>query len=276
MQTDDIDRFLRTGDHDPFMTRWPGRDVMERLRRGTEALSAALLAEVRRREAQVRVTVPDAVPVDLKAFARRKLEPMVRGLFSREERDSVLAVLDQSVVFLTPATVESVIRRGSFLETAWQVANIYLAGIGAVPLGDEERCIVGMSVETTCYVSLTYFSQQAPFADYVVHEAAHVFHNTKRRTVGLRTMRRQEWLLPIAFRKRETFAYACETYSRILELGKRPADRRRLLEDLRQAPPPPDDSVDHQEYLEILTEAVGRRNGWKAILGRCSQATRGS
>ncbi len=29
----------------------------------------------------------------------------------------------------------------------------------------------------------------------------------------------REWLLDIDFRKRETFAYACEAYSRILEAG---------------------------------------------------------
>ena len=41
--------------------------------------------------------------------------------------------------------------------------------------------------------------------------------------------RRREWLLDIAFSKRETFAYACETYSRIIELAGSPAARRELL-----------------------------------------------
>ena len=39
----------------------------------------------------------------------------------------------------------------------------------------------------------------------------------ERRTVGLPETRQREWLLDIDFRKRETFAYACEAYSRILE-----------------------------------------------------------
>lgn len=45
--------------------------------------------------------------------------------------------------------------------------------------------------------------------------------------------RRREWLLDIDFRKRETFAHACETYNRILELGDTPAARTALLNDAR-------------------------------------------
>jgi len=109
-----------------------------------------------------------------------------------------------------------------------------------------------------------------------VHEAAHVFHNTKRATAGLKQARRREWLLPIDFEKRETFAYACEAYSRILEKGKRPAERQALhgrLVESEEAPP--DDQVDPEEYLAILAEAVTRRNGWKAILERCRERPRG-
>jgi hypothetical protein len=40
--------------------------------------------------------------------------------------------------------------------------------------------------------------------------------------MGLPYTRRREWPLELAFAKRETFAYACEAYSRILELGRPP------------------------------------------------------
>jgi hypothetical protein len=120
------------------------------------------------------------------------------------------------------------------------------------------------------------YAEDDPFADFVVHEAAHVFHNTKRGTVGLQETRRREWLLPIDYRKRETFAYSCEAFSRILERGKWPGDRQALLERLRKGPPPPDDRVEPEEYLDILAEAVSRRNGWKAILERCSSNGRGA
>ena len=65
------------------------------------------------------------------ATARNKFAPMVRGLFPRIEHQPVLAVLEQSVVFLTPGSIEGLIRGEGFLSTAWQLANIYLAGIGA-------------------------------------------------------------------------------------------------------------------------------------------------
>ena len=73
-----------------------------------------------------------------------------------------------------------------------------------------------LSEETTCYVSPAYFGEEDPFADVVVHEVAHIFHNCKRHKAGLRQTRRREWLLDIEFRKRETFAYACEAYACVL------------------------------------------------------------
>ncbi len=69
---------------------------------------------------------------------------------------------------------------------------------------------------------------------------------------------------------RETFAYACESYSRILARGPRPPERRALLQELKKRPTPPDERVEPAEYLEILSDAVERRNGWRAILKRCS------
>ncbi len=277
MSAEIIDLFLRTGDYDLLFLDWPGQNILEKGQRGAGALRSALLAEVRRREAEVTVPRPAALPGDdLASFARAKVEPMVRGLFPRREQEPILALLQQAMVFLTPETIEPLIRKAGLLGTAWQVANVYLTGIGAEPLGGDMGQVVGLSVDTTCYVSLAYFAEEDPFADFVVHEAAHVFHNTKRGTVGLKETRRREWLLPIDYRKRETFAYACEAFSRILEQGKRPGDRQALLERLRRGPAPPDDRVEPEEYLDILAEAGSRRNGWKAILERCSSNGRGA
>ena len=253
---------------------WPGDDVLDRMRRGHEGLIDALVSEIRRRQKPIRYTRPSCLAAeqmqDLTSFAREKLSPMVHGLFPRREWAPVLATLEKSIVFLTPETIEDVIPDVVDLRTAWDVANAHLLGIGAEPLCGEEQRIVGLSVETVCYVSEAYFTEDDPFADFVVHEAAHVFHNTKRVSIGLPEIRHQEWLLPIAFRKRETFAYAIEAYSRIRELGQTAAERRSLLADLVSRPLPADDRVDSAEYVEILTEAIGQRNGWKAILERCS------
>jgi hypothetical protein len=164
---------------------------------------------------------------------------------------------------------EELIRRES-LDTAWDIANLYLRSIGADVISENAPCIVGLSVDSTCYVSVEYFTDEDPFADYVVHEAAHIFHNVKRRTIGLKENRRCEWLLPIKFQKRETFAYACEVYSRIVALSRRLADRRNLLQELQATLSISDDRVDLAEVVEILSEAIERRNGWKIILDRCS------
>lgn len=108
--------------------------------------------------------------------------------------------------------------------------------------------------------------------DFVVHEAAPIFHNCKRRTIGLSATPRREWLLDIDYRNCETFAYACETYRRILEPGNSLAARRMLLSEIEEGPVPPDDSMDPDEYIDILREAVADRNGWKRIQRRCSPA----
>jgi hypothetical protein len=47
--------------------------------------------------------------------------------------------------------------------------------MGAPLLGPDAPKIVGLTEETTCYVSLAYFREGDPFADFVVHEAAHIF-----------------------------------------------------------------------------------------------------
>src|SRR5271166_1952324 len=91
-----------------------------------------------------------------------------------------------------------------------------------------------LSEETNCYVSHEYLNEEDRFADFVVHEAAHVFHNCKRATVGLPETRTREFLLNIDFHERETFAYACEVYSRILELADNRKDRIKLVAEVER------------------------------------------
>jgi hypothetical protein len=199
---------------------------------------------------------------------------MVCGLFPRVERQAVPALLDRAVVFLTPANLELVLQRQRWRGTAWDLANLYLGSIGAEPLGQDAPTIVGLSEETTCFVSMQYFSESDPFADFVVHELAHIFHNCKRRTAGLTVTRRREWLLDIDFRKRETFAYACEAYARIVEQTRDLARRAALAREYGRDPRISDVRVDAAEVAKILLEAAPRRNGWKVILARCAPPTR--
>ena len=230
-----------------------------------EALVAEVLARTQNRPA---TALPD--DLDFLQFTHQKFSGMVKGLFPKIEQAIVLSMLERSVIFLTPRNIVPVLREMPWLGTAWDLANLYLASHSAELLSDEAVPILGLSIETTCYVSADYFRSANPYDDFVLHEAAHVFHNCKRETLGLSHSRHREWLLEIEYRKRETFAYACEAYSRLLELGRDSKHRRDLLSELAAAPLPNDERVDGVEYLDILAEAIAARNGWKRILARCS------
>ncbi len=102
-----------------------------------------------------------------------------------------------------------------------------------------------------------------------MHEVAHIFHNCKRATLGLPHSRKKEWLLDLAFAKRETFAYACEVYSRILEQTHGKADRHTFLAQHANDLYFTGKQADQGEVYDIVTQAVEARNGWKRIHARC-------
>ncbi len=267
----EIERYLRTGDADDLADAWPG-DLMERGRLQHADLRGALVDEVRRlAKGLTHEPVPENVGV---AFTRSKVERMVRGLFSKAEQEVVLATLEKSVVYVTSETIEPIIMNHSWDRSAWDLANLYLEAVGARLLGDDAPRIVGISEETTCYVSPDYFAEDDPFADFVAHEAAHIFHNCKRRTIGLRETRTKEWLLDIEFRKRETFAYSCEAYARIAARAQSPTERRALATDYGAEVRISAERVDPAEVASIVAEAASARNGWKVILARCAPTTK--
>ena len=266
----EVERYLRTGDSDPDHAAWPGDNFFESARLAHADLENALIAEVRRRTGNWRLS--QAIrDLDVVAFTRNKVEPMVRGLFPRVEQDVVLALVERSVVFLTPDNIEAVLQKEMrWPGSAWDVANLYLGGIDAELLSEDAPRLVGFSQETTCYVSPAYFEEEDPFVDFVVHEVAHIFHNCKRRDADLVETRRREWLLDIAFRKRETFAYACEAYARILERAKTLSARAVLAGELDDDFGTGDERVGRGEVAEVVRQAAARRNGWKVILATCT------
>lgn len=266
-----IRSYLLTGESDPLYIAWPG-DLMERANRAHDDLRGALIGAVRERAAGLsHQPVPESGTV---ALTRAKVEPMVRGLFPRIEQDQVLATLEQSVVFLTSANIESILLAQRFDGSAWTIANLYLAGLRAELLADNAPHLAGLSEETTCYVSPDYFAENEPFEDFIVHEVAHIFHNCKRATIGLHETRTKVWLLDIEYRKRETFAYSCEAYARILERGMNPVERRMLAEEYGRSVSISDGRVDPNEVARVVQEAAAVRNGWKVILARCGPARR--
>lgn len=263
-----VAHFLATGESDPVGAAFPGRHALERIRACESILRAALIKEVLQRACgrEHKHTPPKT---NSTAWIRHKVAPMIRGLFRADECETVLGAAERSIVFLTRESIERILREIAYLETAWTLGNMYLHSLRAPRLSDAVTA-VGISVETTCYVSLEYFAEEDPFADYVVHEVAHIFHNCKRCTLGLPHSRRKEWLLNIAFAKRETFAYACEIYSRILEQAHGRAERVSLLAQYASSANPTDQRVEQAELQGVLADAVAARNGWKRILAGCA------
>jgi len=267
----EIERYLRTGEADMMGNAWPG-DIVERGRHQHADLRGALVEEIQRlAKGRTHEAVPDNVGVE---FTRAKVEAMVRGLFARAEQDIVLATLEKSVVYVTSETIEPIIRNHMWDRSAWDLANLFLLSVGAELLGPEAPRVVGISEETTCYVSPEYFAEDDPFADFVVHEAAHIFHNCKRRTIGLRETRTKEWLLDIEFQQRETFAYSCEAYARIVARAKDAAERRALAAEYGAERRISEGRVDPAEVASIVADAAAARNGWKVIIAQCAPTTK--
>jgi hypothetical protein len=248
---EEIEHYLLTGDCDVVACVGVG-SLREHGRTYAAALREALIDEVRDRSAGTALASLPGLPADFAPvpFARNKATPMVHGLFPRSEQEIVLATLERSVVFLTPENIEDILRDTPWPHTAWSLANLYLESLGRKPLGPDDSRVVGLGEELQCFVSPVYFAMDDRFADYVVHELAHVFHNCKR----------------------EIFAYACEAYGRILELADRPPARANLLDEHARGPLPSREEVDRAEYFDILHEAVPARNGWKRIYERCRRS----
>jgi hypothetical protein len=269
----EISHYVQTGDYDHAYRAWPEGGVLVRAQKMNAALRNALIEAVRKNTQGI--APPSGIGnIDQTALTRSKILPMVYGLFPESERSLVMSLLEKSVVFLMPENIERVLKDTPWLGTVWKLANLYLTSIGAPCLSEEAILLDGLSEETTCFVSIRYFSQNDRFADFIVHEIAHVFHNCKRMTIGLPYTRKREWLLEIEFKKRETFAYSCEAYSRIIEICSNRKQRNFLLDEYAAISRINDDRVDADEVFDILKEAVSADNGWKRILKRCSPQRR--
>lgn len=154
----EIERYLKTGDHDEYYRAWPEGGMLLRAQKVSAVLRDALIDAVRTR-ARDGVEPALALNADLEALTRAKVSPMVNGLFPRTEQAVVLSVLEKSVLFLTAENIPQVIEDCGFLNTAWKLANLYLTSIGAPCLSDEAPLLDGLSEGTMCYVSMRYFSQ---------------------------------------------------------------------------------------------------------------------
>lgn len=128
--SDEVDRYIHTGESDLLYRAWPGSGIMERASRAHDDLRGALVRAVRKRA--LGLTRPPMPQLDTIAFTRAKVEPMVRDLFPRAEQEVVLTVLERSVVFLTGANIEGILQRPGFHSTAWDLANLYLGAWASI------------------------------------------------------------------------------------------------------------------------------------------------
>lgn len=272
----ELARYLATGHHDEDgWRRYEGQTSLEQMTAHSSALRTALLRRVAELETAGQMPAPPARSLD-RFWLREKLRPMVEGFFTPDERPRILEFVENSVVFLTRDRVHRLLPELRWDHTAWSIARIWLDSINAPPLSEEAPGLLGLSEEQTCYVSLRYFAdlELDPFADYVVHEVAHLFHNNKRRTIGLPPRGRCEWMLDIGFQRRELFAYACEVYSRIAARAAGQRARRELVEAFAPEAEGFADQLEPEELVDILRQAARARNGWRAILRRCSSGPR--
>ena len=81
-------------------------------------------------------------------------------------------------------------------------------------------------------------------------------------------------MLDIEFTKRETFAYSCEAYARIVARAKSLAECRALAVEYGSKRRISAERVDTAEVASIVTDAANARNGWKEILSRCARIAR--
>jgi hypothetical protein len=268
-----IERYLRSGEYEIDHLQWPGQNIIEKSKNGHDDHVRALVAEVKKRsKGRSHAPVPH---IDLASWTRRKLTPMVHGFFPEAEREIVLRLFEKSVVFLTSDNIESVLLGQMWLRSAWDLANLYLSTVNAELLGPDAPSLLGLSQETTCYVTPEYFVDRGRIEDFVIHEGAHVFHNCKRRTAGLPETRTKEWLLLLEFSERETFAYSCEAYGWIVERSSSKSERLALSAKFAgHGFGDCDETMDPNEVNDIVQEACHARNGWKVILSRCAPEKR--
>ncbi|MGO9204275.1 MAG: hypothetical protein ACLQM8_27460 [Limisphaerales bacterium] len=102
----EVAHFLATGEADVLGRAFPDNDALERLTGYERHLRNALIEEVGRRElGHCQRWAP--ADFDPAAWTRRKVEPMITGLFPAAERPVMLDAAERSIVFLTREAAHS-------------------------------------------------------------------------------------------------------------------------------------------------------------------------
>lgn len=257
--SEEVERFITTGEHDPRFSAWEGNAV-ERRRQG-----AATLRDVLRRIVGYRAARGPArrVPADVPALVAARVTPLLHGLFGARAAP-VLALLPSRVHVVTPTNFGTVIE-GLPPRTAWDLANLVLDDIGAPPLADDTPELDGLSHAGQAWLLPRAFTEARAFSDVVVHEVAHLLHGTLRREVGWEPA--DALLLAVPPRRRETFAYACEIWSCVTRDAATQKQLHTQLSAFHATSTPADARVDRRR-LDALLDAAGAADGdagWDVI-----------
>lgn len=102
-----VEQYIQTGERNPLYSTWPG-NLLERAERGHDDLRGGLISAVKQRVAGL--PEPPVRQADSLAITRAKVEPMTRGLFPLAEQDAVLGVIERSVLFVTSANLQAILR----------------------------------------------------------------------------------------------------------------------------------------------------------------------
>jgi hypothetical protein len=122
---------------------------------------------------------------------------------------------------------------------------------------------VGVANGDLAHIKRSSRHSDDPYADVVVHEAAHLLHSLKPARLGLRPRHGQERFVDVEFRHRELFAHACEAYTRISGIKGRQA--RLTFADSMERDAVSFPREERAAVASLVRDAAGARNGWKVI-----------
>jgi hypothetical protein len=198
---------------------------------------------------------------------KEMITPLVESLFEKQYQKTIMKHLINSVVVLHKDNVYEELK-GHFEGDIIPIISIYLSSFSTEELPKIfDVNIVGKSIGTKCYVSYKYYENNQSIEDFIIHEIAHFFHNSKYECIGIKEIEDQ-FLLDIEYYKREIFAYSIEFYSKIKYLIQKGQNEKELLHEFEKLDIPNEES----KIIKILVkEALKKRDGWQYIYQECKQ-----
>ncbi len=195
---------------------------------------------------------------------RQRIEPMVCGLVQAEWRDVALREITARTFILNlPGTRKAIEAELSTCDmgSAWRVLWVLFEDHGLKPDDIDVGCD-GLAGDYA-HVRGSAYQTDDPYADVVVHEAAHMLHYLKASHYGFHVRLGQERFVDIEFQHRELFADACEAYSRVVLHAARKsriAFAEKMLHEAFSFP-----RTEINEVAPLVLSAARARNGWRII-----------